>query len=103
MVLHELSGMYVRAKRTGAAAREALWRDGPGGLKSPVAHACGSASPYSSRKLPEQEKQSGFKTTIIQCSYLHRVAERDSPAGPLSVTQKCGAMRQLRASVSIVK
>jgi hypothetical protein len=33
------------AKRTGAAAREALRRDRPGGITSPAFHACGSASP----------------------------------------------------------
>ena len=43
----------ARTQRTGAAARESLRRDRPGGLTSPVLHACGSASPFS-RKLLSQ-------------------------------------------------
>jgi hypothetical protein len=34
------------AQRTGAAARELLRQDRPGGLMSPVLHTCGSASPF---------------------------------------------------------
>ncbi len=33
------------AKRSGAAARESLWRDRSGGFTQPVLHACGSVSP----------------------------------------------------------
>ncbi len=34
------------AQRTGAAVRESLRRDRPGGLTPPAFHACGSASPF---------------------------------------------------------
>ncbi len=34
----------ARAQKTGAAARESLWRDRPGGLTSPALYACGSAT-----------------------------------------------------------
>jgi hypothetical protein len=41
--------VYECAKRTGAAARESIWRDRPVGLASPALRACSSASPYRTR------------------------------------------------------
>ena len=49
------------AKKTGAAARESLQRDRPGGLTLPAFHACGSASLLSARTF----ERSGRMTTPI--------------------------------------
>ena len=40
------SRMCACTQKTGTAGRESLRRDHPGGLTSPVLHACGSASPF---------------------------------------------------------
>jgi hypothetical protein len=47
----------ARTQRTGAAARESLRRDRPGGLTSPALHACGSASPFRARCCHRNQRQ----------------------------------------------
>ena len=52
-------------QRTGAAARESLWRDCPGGLTAPAFHACDSASPFRARSAVVTIAQNHTSATPI--------------------------------------